>query len=85
MVNRRMKPAAALSLIRKHARGNGLNVRELPGRGKGSHRMFTLEDSSGAQVGDFGLTGHPRDLSWTVLTRLEERLAPLFGERWTEK
>jgi hypothetical protein len=47
--------------------------------------MFMLEDSSGAQIGDFGLTGHPRDLSWTVLTRLEERLAPLFGERWTEK
>jgi hypothetical protein len=47
--------------------------------------MFVLEDSSGAPAGDFGLTGHPRDLSWTVLTRLEERLAPLFGERWTEK
>jgi len=80
-----MKPAAALTLVRRHARANGYAVRELTGRGKGSHRMFVLEDSSGAPAGDFGLTGHPRDLSWTVLTRLEERLAPLFGERWTEK
>jgi hypothetical protein len=85
MVNRKMKPAAALSLIRKQARTRNLTVREIPGRGKGSHRMFVLEDSAGAKVGDFGLTGHPRDLSWTVLGRLEERLAPLFGERWTEK
>lgn len=85
MVNRKMKPAAALSLIRKQARARGLTVRELQGRGKGSHRMFVLENSDGTVVGDFGVTGHPRDLSWTVLTRLEERLAPLFGERWTEK
>jgi hypothetical protein len=77
-----MKPAAALSLIRRRAREHNLTVRELPGRGKGSHRMYMLEDSSGTRVGDFGLTGHPKELSWTVLERLEERLAPLFGERW---
>jgi hypothetical protein len=77
-----MKPAAALSLIRRRAREHNLVVRELPGRGKGSHRIYVLEDSSGARVGNFGLTGHPKVLSWTVLERLEERLAPLSGERW---
>ena len=30
-------------------------------------------------------TPDTRDLSWTVLTRLEERLAPLFGEKWVER
>ncbi|MBO0832251.1 MAG: hypothetical protein J2P29_09805 [Actinobacteria bacterium] len=82
MVSRKMKSGAALSLIRRRAREHELKVRELPGRGKGSHRMFVIETSSGAKVGNFGLTGHPKELSWTVLKRLEERLAPLFGERW---
>ncbi len=77
-----MKPAAVLSLIRRRAREHDLRIRELPGRGKGSHRMYAIEDSTGARVGNFGLTGHPKELSWTVLERLEERLAPLFGERW---
>jgi hypothetical protein len=44
--------------------------------------MYVIEDPSGARAGNFGLTGHPRELSWTVLERLKERLAPLFGERW---
>jgi hypothetical protein len=47
--------------------------------------MFGLGDAAGGRVGDFGITGHPRDLSWTVLIRLEERLAPLLGEKWTER
>ncbi len=44
--------------------------------------MYVIEDSSGARVGNFGLAGHPQELSWTVLERLEERLESLFGERW---
>ena len=82
MVSRKMKPAAALALIRRRAREHGLAVKDLPGRGKGSHRMYVIEDSTGATVGNFGLTGHPKELTWTVLARLEERLAPLFGEKW---
>ena len=80
-----MKPAQALSLVRKCARARNLSVQQLPGRGKGSHRIFVLADSSGAEVERFGITGHARELSWTVLTRLEERLAPLFGEKWMER
>jgi hypothetical protein len=82
VVSRKLKPAAALSLIRRRAREHNLRVRELPGRGKGSHRIYVIEDTSGARAGNFGLTGHPKELSWTVLERLEERLAPLFGEGW---
>lgn len=47
--------------------------------------MYQLLDADGAEVGRFGLTDHPRDLSWQVLTRLEERLSPIFGDKWTEK
>ena len=72
-------------MVRKHARDRQLTVRELPGRGKGSHRIYALSDSAKAEVERFGLTGHARELSWTVLTRLEERLEPLFGEKWTER
>jgi hypothetical protein len=39
----------------------------------------------GTEVERFGITNHPGDLSWLVLTRLEERLAPIVGENWTEK
>lgn len=85
MVNRRMKPAQVLSLIRRLARQHGLTVTELPARGKGSHRIYALTDSSGAEKARFGLTGHPRDLSWTVLGQIEEGLAHLFGKKWTEK
>ena len=80
-----MKPAQALTVVRKLARAHHLAVRQLPDRGKGSHQIYTLVDSSGAEVERFGLTGHPRELSWTVLTRLEERLAPIFGEKWMER
>ena len=64
---------------------HGLRVTELAGRGKGSHQIWVLENAEGKEVVRFGLTGHPRDLSWTVLGRLEERLAPWFGEGWTER
>jgi hypothetical protein len=80
-----MRPAEALILVRRIAREHELRVRELSGRGKGSHRIFALDDAAGKEVARFGLTGHRADLSWTVLRRLEERLAPWLGERWTEK
>jgi hypothetical protein len=80
-----MRPAQMLSLVRRHARARDLTVRELPGRGKGSHRLFAIEDAAGAEVARFGLTGHARDLSWTVLGQLEEGLEHLFGEKWTER
>ena len=80
-----MKPAQALTLVRRLARAHHRVVRQLPARGKGSHQIYVLVDSSGVEVGRFGLTGHRRELSWTVLTRLEERLAPLFGEKWMER
>jgi hypothetical protein len=72
-------------MIRRHARARGLAVRELPGRGKGSHRIYALVDSSGAEVARFGLTGHRRELSRKLMTELETALAPWFGDKWTEK
>jgi len=84
MVNKRMKAAAALKLVRVAARGAGLAVVELPGRGKGSHKIYVLVDSDGNSIGRFGLTGH-NELSWTVLRNLEDGLTHLFGENWMEK
>ncbi len=80
-----MNPAEALSLVRRHARREGLRVLQLAKRGKGSHQIYALPDSSGEEVVRFGLTRHARDLSWEVLRALEERLAPWFGEKWTER
>lgn len=84
MVNRRMKPAQVLTLVRKLARRHGLIVEELPKHGKGSHRIFVLVDSEGNEVGRFGLTVHARDLSWKVLEGAEVSLAHPLGEKWTE-
>lgn len=84
MVNRRMKPAQLLALIRRLAREHGLTVTELPGRGKGSHRIFMLADSSGREVKRFGVTGHQRELSQTMMRQIEEGLADLFGQKWAE-
>lgn len=80
-----MKPAAALQQVTRVARKHGYRVTELPGRGKGSHRVFTvLRD--GAEVARFGLTGHgDRELSWTMMRQIEDGLAHLFGEKWMEK
>ena len=85
MVNRRMRPAQALSPVRKTARQHRLRVELLSRIGKGSHQIYALVDESGSEIARFGLTGHPRDLSWTVLNQLEATLAPWFGEEWTEK
>jgi hypothetical protein len=80
-----MKPGAALSLIRRRAREHNLTIREFPGRGKGSHRMFAIEDADGTEVARFGLTGHSRDLSRTLLQQIDDGLAHLFGEGWMDR
>jgi hypothetical protein len=85
MVNRRMKSAQVIALVRRLARERKLAVRELPGRGKGSHRIFAPDDSDGKEVARFGLTSHPKDLSWTVLKEIEGGLEHLFGSKWTER
>jgi len=85
MVNRRTKPAQTLQLVRRVARRHGLTVIELPGRGKGSHRIYILEDTDGNERGRFGLTDHGRELSWTVLRNLEDGLTGELGENWMEK
>lgn len=62
-----------------------MSVVELPGRGKGSHRMYAVVAVDGSEVARFGLTDHPTDLSWPLMRRLEDGLAPWFGEKWMEK
>lgn len=84
MVNRRMKPAQVLALIRRLAREKGLALAEIPGRGKGSHRLYVLTDADGNEVARFFITYHPKDLSWTVLRSIEDTLAPVLGQNWTE-
>ncbi|WP_232662682.1 hypothetical protein [Pseudonocardia sp. TRM90224] len=59
-------------------------VVELPGRGKGSHRIYSVQSSEGIEVSRFGLTDHPRELTWTVLRGVETALAPWFGDKWME-
>ncbi len=85
MVNRKMRPAQALSLVRRIARRHEMSVVEQSGRGKGSHRLYALIDSDGSEVARFGLTDHPKDLSCSLLQRLEEGLVPWFGKKWMEK
>ncbi len=80
-----MKSVQALQLIRKAARGAGLYVAELPSRGKGSHRIYALFDSAGQEIRRFGMTSHPRDLSWKVLQSIEDALEEHFGKKWMEK
>ncbi|AOS63059.1 hypothetical protein TL08_11225 [Actinoalloteichus hymeniacidonis] len=80
-----MKPARVLSLIRRSARDAGLTIEQIPGRGKGSHQIFVVRNDCGTQVGRFAITGHGRELSWTVLRSIEQALAPLFGAQWMEE
>jgi hypothetical protein len=42
-------------------------------------------DEKGTEVVRFAVTGHKRELSWTVLWSIEDSLAPLFGEKWMEE
>jgi hypothetical protein len=85
MVNKRLRPKAVLRLVRKHARQHNLEVREQPGRGKGSHYRYVVVDADMLEVGRFALTGHSRELSWTVLRSVEEALPPVFGDKWMEE
>jgi hypothetical protein len=85
VVNKRMKAEALLRLARKVARAEGYSIEELPGRGKGSHRIYAVLDSAGNELGRFSLTHHPKDVSWTVLRQIEDNLAHLFGENWMER
>jgi hypothetical protein len=81
-----MKPGQVISLVRRLARDRQLVVVELAGRGKGSHRRYAVQDTAGTELARFGVTSHgSRDMSRTVLTAIEEGLAPLLGEKWTEK
>jgi hypothetical protein len=80
-----MSARQAVALVRLHARKHGFSVIEMVGRGKGSHRLFQLVGPDGTEVARFGVTDHPGDMSAALVRRLEQRLAPLFGERWTEK
>ncbi len=73
-----------LSLVRKRARGHNLRVAELAGRGKGSHTLYLILDARDEEVGRFAMTGHSREMSWTVMNSIEQTLTPLFGEKWTE-
>lgn len=47
--------------------------------------MLRLVDEDGVEMARFGVTDHPGDMSAMLLRRLEQRLEPLFGPRWTEK
>ncbi|GAA1243125.1 hypothetical protein GCM10009676_30820 [Prauserella halophila] len=85
MVTTRLKPAKVLSLARRAARKRGLTVEQLPGRGKGSHQVYVVTDAAGAEVGRFAITGHNRELSWTVLRSIEDALGHLFGAKWMEE
>lgn len=85
MVNRKMRATQALSLIRKLARRNDMSIEKLKKRGKGSHQMWQLLDSTGSEVARFGLTDHPGDLDPALHQRLEDQLAPWLGDKWTEK
>jgi hypothetical protein len=80
-----MKPAKVLQLARRAARAHDLTVEELPGRGKGSHHIYRLRDEHGTEVGRFAVTGHNRELSWTVLRSIESALSSLLGEKWLEE
>ncbi|WP_150249331.1 hypothetical protein [Nocardiopsis deserti] len=85
MANKRMKARVLLALVRRMARKNDLRVEELHRRGKGSHQHYVVVSAEGEEVGYFGLTDHPRKLSWTVLKGVEDSLKHLFGEKWREK
>lgn len=84
MVNKRLRPTALLIRVRRQARRHGYVVTEEAGRGKGSHRLHIVRDVDGEEVGRFAVTGHARELSWTVLRSIEDALVHLFGDRWME-
>jgi hypothetical protein len=67
------------------ARQHQLTVKPLPHRGKGSHQLYAILDRNGDKLCQFMITGHRRELSWTVVRRIESVLAPIFGDAWMEE
>lgn len=41
-------------------------------------------DADGAELARFAITGHRREVSWTVLRNIEQALEHLFGAQWME-
>ncbi|WP_028663261.1 hypothetical protein [Saccharomonospora halophila] len=85
MVTKRLKPAKLLAITRRRARKLGYVVEQVNGRGKGSHLLYVVRDEHGDEVARFALTGHARELSWTVMRSIEDSLAHLLGEHWLEE
>ena len=44
-----------------------------------------VRNEAGAEVARVTITDHPGHLSWAVLRDIENKLAHLFGPKWTEK
>ena len=80
-----MSARQVVALVRSLCRRHGLTLDELRGRGKGSHRVYAVRDAAGEEVARMTITDHPGELSWAVLRDIEQKLAHLFGEKWTEK
>ncbi|MFC7342403.1 hypothetical protein [Saccharopolyspora griseoalba] len=85
MLDERLRTRALLALLRRRAREHDLGVAELPGRGKGSHRIYALVDADGEEASRITLPDHRRELTWTVLRCVEAQLAPQLGDRWMEE
>ena len=84
-MNRKLRPAQTLQVVRRAARRCGWTVVEVAGRGKGSHQLYAVVDDGGEHLGRFVIPQHPRELSWVVLRSIESGLAPLFGHQWMEE
>lgn len=74
-----------LQAARVHARRLGYRVEQLPKRGKGSHSIWIVLDSSGREVGRVALTGHAGQQSQTVTRSNEQALEAAFGEGWLDR
>ena len=85
MVNRRLRSAAVLSLLREAARRHHYRVAVETGKGTGSHQLVTVVGEDGREVGRAALPGHVRALSWAALGSIEAAFAPSLGERWMEE
>ncbi len=85
MVIKRVRPAAVLSLLRRHARRHQCRLLVDAGRGKGSHQLVTMVDEDGQEIGRAALPIHVRELSWTVRRSIGAAFATPLGERWMEE
>jgi predicted RNA binding protein YcfA (HicA-like mRNA interferase family) len=80
-----MTARQVMALVRSMCRRHDVTLDELRDRGKGSHRVYAVRDGTGQEVARVTITDHPGDLSWAVLRDIENKLAHLFGPKWTEK